>query len=104
MGSGQNLTITANGKLSETVEEGKVYVKVKWGMIPLLTKEVDLCDNVNMVDKECPLSEGTLEILKDVAIPKEVPPGKYVVTADVYTKAEAEGGKKITCMTGTIVF
>jgi hypothetical protein len=57
-----------------------------------------------MVDKECPLREGALDITKEVVIPKAVPPGKYTVTAEAFTKDQADGGKRITCMEGDIRF
>jgi len=102
---GQNLTITAGGKLSELVDkDSKVHISVKWNFVTLINKDYDLCDNANVIGKECPLEKGQLNILKEVAIPREVPPGKYAVTAEAVTKDEAEGGKKITCLKGDIQF
>lgn len=41
-----------------------------------------------------------MEITKEVDIPRQVPPGKYTVYADVKTVDK----KEITCMEATIVF
>lgn len=41
-----------------------------------------------------------MEIYKEVQIPRQVPPGKYTVLADVNTKDK----ESITCMEATIVF
>lgn len=67
----------------------------------------------------CPLEKGKLEIVKDIALPKEIPPvrtsrpgivldrlrlmtmqGRYTVTADVLTKDD----EKITCLEAAITF
>jgi len=41
-----------------------------------------------------------MTLSKTVQLPKEIPPGKYTVLADVYTK----DNEKITCMTATVLF
>jgi len=102
---GKNLTIRATGQLSETIKNGsRAFVTVKWGFVSLISKTFDLCDNAGIIGKECPLEKGALEVLKEVAIPDPIPPGKYVVAADVFTDDEANGGKRITCLTGSIQF
>lgn len=53
------------------------------------------------MDLECPLEKGYRKLVKEVAIPGAIPPGKYAVTADAYTDGHAE---QITCMEGSIVF
>lgn len=52
------------------------------------------------IDIECPIKKGYMEISKEVNIPRQVPPGKYTVLADVNTKDK----RAITCMEATIVF
>ena len=37
---------------------------------------------------------------KEVDLPKQIPPGKYTVLADVFTK----DGEKITCLTAHVWF
>ena len=99
--SGKTLTITATGEFLEDIEEGaKVHLQVKYGLITIIRQTADLCDTVKNVDLECPLKKGELTLSKDVDLPKEIPPGKYTVFADVVTKDEA----KITCLTATVTF
>jgi len=99
--AGKKLSITATGKLNKDVEEGaKVHLQVKFGLITLINQETDLCDQVKNVDLECPLEKGDLSLTKDVDLPGAIPPGKYTVLADVFTK----DGDKITCLTATVWF
>ncbi|GAB7352038.1 hypothetical protein MBLNU459_g2550t1 [Dothideomycetes sp. NU459] len=99
--AGDTLTIKASGIFHEDVEEGaKVHLQVKYGLIRIINQEADLCDNVKNVDLECPLKKGPMTLTKDVELPKEIPPGKYTVLADVYDKDQ----KKITCLQATIIF
>jgi hypothetical protein len=99
--SGEGLDIKASGKLTEDIEEGaKIHLQVKYGLITLINREAELCDYVKEVDLECPLKKGDLDLSKSVNIPKEVPPGKYTVMADVKTK----DGDKITCLSAVVVF
>ena len=98
---GATLSIAAKGTLNEDIEEGaKVHLQVKYGLITLINQEAQLCDYVKEVDQECPLKKGDLELGKSVNIPNEVPPGKYTVLADVFTR----DGDKITCLTATVSF
>lgn len=99
--SGQTLSITARGDISSDVEDGaKVHLSVKYGLITIIRQTADLCDTVKNVDLECPIKKGELALTKDVELPKQIPPGKYTVLADVVTKDE----KKITCLTATVEF
>lgn len=52
------------------------------------------------IDIECPIGKGYMEIVKEVDIPRQVPPGKYTVLADVNTKDK----RSITCLEATVVF
>jgi len=98
---GQKLTVTANGTFSKDIEPGAtVFLQVKYGLITLIKQEADLCDNLPKIDMSCPLEKGVLSIKKEVDIPKQVPPGKYTVLADVNTVDK----EKITCMETTVVF
>jgi len=99
--SGNTLTIKASGLFTEDVEAGaKVHLQVKYGLIRIINQEADLCENIKNVDLECPLKKGPMQLTKDVELPKEIPPGKYTVLADVYTKDD----DKITCLTATVIF
>lgn len=73
--SGQTLKIAAKGYLKERVEEGAyVAIQVKYGLITLIKQTLDLCEQVKNVDLECPLEPGELDLVKDVELPKEIPP------------------------------
>ncbi|KAJ5172726.1 MD-2-related lipid-recognition [Penicillium capsulatum] len=92
---GTTLNIKASGVLKETVEKGAtVNLEVKWGLITLVKQTVDLCDQIKNVDLTCPLENGDLVLEKQVDLPKQIPPGKYSVLADVYTKDQ----KQVTCL------
>jgi len=99
--AGQTLTIEAKGTLLEDVEEGAyVILQVKYGLIRLVNTQANLCDQVSNVDLSCPIEKGKTTITKDVELPKEIPPGKYTVFADAYTKDK----KKIICLEATVQF
>lgn len=101
---GKNVTITAVGDLLDEVDEGAyVDVEVRLGYIKLLTQTFDLCETLEDNDVgglTCPLSAGHYSVQKEVEIPAEVPPGKYVVLARAYNVDD----ELITCLTGEIVF
>jgi hypothetical protein len=99
--AGATLTIEASGIVKEDITDG-AYVKlqVKYGYIKLLDTQADLCEEIKNVDLECPIEKGKISITKEVELPKEIPPGKYTVQADVYTKDDDH----ITCLTATVFF
>ncbi|KAF7509613.1 hypothetical protein GJ744_007651 [Endocarpon pusillum] len=99
--SNSNLTITASGTFSQDVADGaKVALTVKYGLITLIKTTADLCSQIKQVDLECPLKKGKMDMVHEVRIPKEVPPGHYTVMADVVSK----DGEAITCLETTVHF
>lgn len=117
--SGNTLTIEAFGTLSQKLEKGAyVRLQVKYGLIRLINMQQDLCDQVSNVDLECPVDKGKITIVKDVDLPKEIPPastrlslffslftnslhqGTYTVFADAYTKDK----EHIICLEATVMF
>lgn len=101
---GQNLTITASGQLHQELVEGAyIDVEVRLGYIRLLYNTYDLCEQLDEHDVEdlkCPIKPGTYNLKKEVAIPAEVPPGKYVFVARAYTYDD----ELISCLTGEVLF
>ncbi|EAW13998.1 ML domain-containing protein [Aspergillus clavatus NRRL 1] len=94
---GQTLTINASGILNDRVEEGAtVALEVKYGLITLIRQTADLCEQIKNVDLECPLEKGEMTLTKQVDLPSHIPPGRYNVHADVYSK----DGRRITCLDG----
>jgi hypothetical protein len=75
-------------------------LQVKYGLIRLISTKADLCEQIENVDLECPIEKGKISITKDVDLPKEIPPGKYIVNADVYSADD----EHITCLTATVAF
>ncbi|POR39469.1 Phosphatidylglycerol/phosphatidylinositol transfer protein [Tolypocladium paradoxum] len=99
--AGQELVIKASGTVKKTIEEGAyIKVTVKYGLIRLVATKADLCEQIGNVDLKCPVEAGDMEITKKVDLPKEIPPGKYTVMADVYTVDD----EHITCLTATVTF
>ena len=73
--SGKTLNITATGDLKQKVEKGaKVHIEVKYGLIRILSTDIDLCEQAGQVDLECPVDKGELKLFKSVNLPKEIPP------------------------------
>ncbi|KAH8554100.1 ml domain-containing protein [Umbelopsis sp. PMI_123] len=98
---GEEMHVDFKGFLKEEVGDGaKIDVVVKYGAVRLLHRVFDLCEQAPQVDKECPIEQGDFTANKTVALPKDIPPGKYTVMAHIYTEDE----RPITCITGTIVF
>ncbi|KAF1987503.1 hypothetical protein K402DRAFT_392766 [Aulographum hederae CBS 113979] len=96
---GAPLSITASGNITKEIEAGaKVHLQVKYGVITLINREADLCDQVGNVDLACPLKKDEMKLTKDVSLPNEIPPGRYTVLADVFTKDK----EKITCLHATV--
>lgn len=70
---GQNLEIDFKGYLSETVPNGTVVeLLVKYGVVKLLQKKFDFCDEIQKVDEICPIPEGDLTFHKQVELPKDI--------------------------------
>jgi len=98
---GNTLSIVATGNVKEEIEDGAtIHLSVKYGLITIIRTTRDFCEDVPNVGLECPIQKGELKLTKDVDIPKEVPPGKYSVVADLQTK----DGKTLTCLTATVEF
>ncbi|KAF9562715.1 Phosphatidylglycerol/phosphatidylinositol transfer protein [Mortierella alpina] len=92
---GKNLTIEAYGSLSEDVVEGAtIHLTVKLGLIKLLTTKLDFCEESAKINKNCPLEAGEQSLYHSVELPKEIPPGKYVVNIKVLNPDE----KQVTCL------
>lgn len=98
---GKNVTINAEGIVKKVIEEGAyVDVEVRYGYIKLLTQTFDLCEQAASVNLTCPLEVGKHVVNSTAAIPIEVPPGKYTVSARAYTVDD----EPITCLDATVLF
>jgi len=99
--AGQTLVVKAVGTVRQKIEEGAyVNLMVKYNYIRLVNMRVDMCEQMANVNLSCPVEAGTITVVKSVDLPREIPPGKYNVLADVFTK----DNKRITCLTATVQF
>ncbi|KAL2267462.1 hypothetical protein VTJ83DRAFT_4739 [Remersonia thermophila] len=99
--AGQVLRIEATGTVKEDIVDGAyANLEVKYGLIRLISTQADLCKEIQNVDLQCPIEKGKITIVKEVELPKEIPPGKYTVQADVYSKDD----EHITCLTAVVWF
>lgn len=91
---------------------------VKFGLITILRTQADLCEQLEKVDEPCTVKKGPHVIMKEIEIPKEIPPvssinvvwhcihmantrqGKYSVNAAAFTKDD----EKITCLDAVVHF
>jgi hypothetical protein len=77
---GSDLTFKIKGNLKEPVVQGAhVKVKVKLGFIQLLDQDMDLCEQIKNVNRECPLPQGPFELEHTVNIPREVPSVSLII-------------------------
>ncbi|KAI8142698.1 ML domain-containing protein [Fennellomyces sp. T-0311] len=104
---GQTLTVDFKGYLKEQVPEGTIIeITVKFGVVQLIKKKFDFCQEAGKVEEECPIEKGPLEFTKSVDLPKEIPPvsgsflGRYSVHAVITTPEE----KQVTCLNGKVAF
>lgn len=101
---GHNLTIVASGQLHQELVDGAyVDVEVRLGYIRLLYNTYDLCEQLeehDVDDLKCPIKPDTYNLKKEVSIPAEVPPGRYVFVMRAYTYDD----KLISCLTGEVLF
>ncbi|KAK9476085.1 ML domain-containing protein [Lipomyces japonicus] len=98
---GAELYIEGEGILSDSISEGAfVEVEVRYGFIRLVKETIDLCEQLEKVDKACPLEKGVIKFEKTVELPDEIPPGKYNVVARAYKEDFSE----ITCLSAQVEF
>ncbi|KAI9318435.1 ML domain-containing protein [Dichotomocladium elegans] len=101
--AGKELLIEAEGVLHERVDAGaKAHVIVKMGVVQLLRRTFDLCDEAEKNDMEvqCPVENGYVKIAKTVTLPKEVPKAHY----RVQVRAENYDGAPLACLNINVDF
>ncbi|TRM66183.1 MD-2-related lipid-recognition domain-containing protein, partial [Schizophyllum amplum] len=85
---GEQLTVTVNAVVLETIEEGAYAdVVVKLGLIKLLSKTFDVCEEARNANAtvQCPVEKGPYTVVQTVDLPKEIPKAKFVVSVRAYT-------------------
>jgi len=86
---GKELTVKASGLVKETIEDGAyATVVVKLGLIKILTKDFDICEEAKTANAtiQCPVKNGVYEVEQTVPLPKEIPPAKFRVNVQAFTK------------------
>ncbi|KIJ68363.1 hypothetical protein HYDPIDRAFT_24649 [Hydnomerulius pinastri MD-312] len=90
---GEDLTVTAVGTAVKTIEDGAYAdVTVKLGLIKLLTKSFDICQEASAANAsiQCPIEQGEYTVVQTVALPKEIPQAKFTVAVRAYTADEED--------------
>ncbi|ORZ01628.1 ML domain-domain-containing protein [Syncephalastrum racemosum] len=90
---GKDLLIEASGTLKETVDVGSVAdVRVKIGVVQLLHKQFDLCDELDksQIEEECPVQPGRLKVSQKVTLPKEIPKALFHVDVAAYDQYDRD--------------
>ncbi|KAF8216127.1 ML domain-containing protein [Mycena galopus ATCC 62051] len=90
---GQDLTVTVKASVTEVIEEGaSADVTVKLGLIKLLQKKFDICQEARNANAtvSCPVEPGPYEVVQTVALPKEIPKAKFMVLVRGLTVAEED--------------
>ncbi|KAG8992720.1 Phosphatidylglycerol/phosphatidylinositol transfer protein [Tulasnella sp. JGI-2019a] len=85
---GKNLTVNVSAYVNERIEDGAYAdVTVKLGLVKLLHKQIDVCLEAEKANAEvrCPVEPGRHVVSQTVALPKEIPPAKFVVMVRGYT-------------------
>jgi len=90
---GQDLTVTVKASVTDIIEEGaSADVTVKLGLIKLLQKTFDVCEEARNANAtvSCPVEPGPYTVVQTVALPKEIPKAKFVVLVRGFTVAEED--------------
>ncbi|KAJ6586448.1 ML domain-containing protein [Mycena vulgaris] len=85
--AGKELTITATGRALRRIEDGAYAdVTVKLGLIRLLKRQFDVCDEARKANASvaCPVEEGA-SLVVHTALPKEILPAALNVAFRGYT-------------------
>ncbi|KAH7931043.1 hypothetical protein BV22DRAFT_999375 [Leucogyrophana mollusca] len=90
---GQDLTVTVVGTAQDVIEEGAYAdVVVKLGLIKLLQKRFDVCEEARTANAsvQCPVTKGDYTVEQTVALPREIPQAKFTVSVRGYTAEEED--------------
>ncbi|KAI9631962.1 ML domain-containing protein [Dioszegia hungarica] len=85
---GKNMTVTVEADVLDRIEEGAyVDVTVKLGLVKLLQKTFDVCEEArnNNASVQCPVEAGPYKVTQTVELPREIPHAKFVVSVRGYS-------------------
>ena len=57
----------------EEVTGGSVTVSLMYGFLPIYKHSFDICELLQKVEKDCPVSKGILDITVDTKVPMDIP-------------------------------
>ncbi|ODN77547.1 phosphatidylglycerol/phosphatidylinositol transfer protein [Cryptococcus amylolentus CBS 6039] len=90
---GKNLTVSVEADVLERIEDGAYAdVTVKLGLIKLLQKQFDVCEeaaNAN-ASVQCPVEPGPYSVQHTVELPEEIPKAKFSVQVRGYTAEDED--------------
>eukprot|EP00013_Stygamoeba_regulata_P006865 CAMPEP_0177633866 /NCGR_PEP_ID=MMETSP0447-20121125/3066_1 /TAXON_ID=0 /ORGANISM="Stygamoeba regulata, Strain BSH-02190019" /LENGTH=142 /DNA_ID=CAMNT_0019135555 /DNA_START=183 /DNA_END=611 /DNA_ORIENTATION=- len=86
---GQSLSITANVTLDEQLTAGTLHVELKYSIITVLNKTLDLCDTIQPY-QACPIAAGNYQRTVSEDLPSDIPAGHYTGQVKVLDQASAE--------------
>ncbi|WWC70803.1 phosphatidylglycerol/phosphatidylinositol transfer protein [Kwoniella pini CBS 10737] len=90
---GKNLTVEVEADVIQPIKEGAYAdVTVKLGLIKLLQKQFDVCEEARDANAtvQCPVAPGPYKVKQTVELPKEIPKAKFSVQVRGYTDEEED--------------
>ncbi|KAF8642279.1 hypothetical protein AX16_009550 [Volvariella volvacea WC 439] len=89
---GKDLTVRVKGKAKEEIEVCFGYVTVKLGLVKLLQKRFDVCEEAQNANAsiQCPVEPGAYEVEQTVTLPKEIPRAKFMVSVRGFTVGDED--------------
>ncbi|KAL1677303.1 ML domain-containing protein [Schizophyllum commune] len=85
---GQQLTMTVKADVQEIIQEGAYAdVAVKVGLIKLLQKQFDICEEARKANStvRCPVEKGEHTVVQTVQLPREIPPAMFKIDVLAWT-------------------
>ena len=97
--SGRKLKISASGVLKRKITKGAtLLVKGKWGLIPVLNKNMDFCKITAKMGKPCPIMPGDFSVEFETGVPEKTPRVSIFSTFTILDANETV----ISCLSGKI--
>ncbi|KAL1703005.1 ML domain-containing protein [Schizophyllum commune] len=90
---GQQLTMTVEADVQETIQEGAYAdVTVKVGLIKLLQKRFDICEEARNANAtvQCPVERGEHTVVQTVQLPREIPPAMFKIDVLAWTHEDED--------------
>ena len=92
---GQPISVNMSITFKEEVSGGKVALKVKFGVVPIFSKEFKLCDIATDAQLTCPIEMGTHSLAMTKEFPSAIPSGHF--TGSII--ATDQESREVVCFT-----